>query len=243
MKPLQLLVTIALVVAGILVYDTAFRGSDAPLDRMAVREVVRPRAPSPEGVREDRPALRGDFLDALPAWKAEIESRVADLEAGLPGGGASFEAGADRPPSGARPHPPASWRPEPLAEGEAPRFEPEDLAWFRALDEELLRIRREEAETRSITAQLQRIRSDLPNEMRDDVVAATRTFRAEKRDILARSRDEPLSNERRKAAFDEARRRYEEAIRRVAPVEADEIIQRFGSYPGRRLGQPFKGNR
>ena len=240
MKPVQLLVTIALVGAGILLYDT-LRSGEMSLDPAPYRDVVRPAAVPDE--RPDRPALRGTLLDTLPEWKAEIEARVADLEVALQGAPRGTKDGTGGGGGAIPARPPDAWRPEDVREGEEPRFDPQDLAWFRALDEELLRIRREESEVRSITAQLQRIRSDLPDGMRDDIVAATRTFRAEKRDILTRSRRESMSLERRQAAFDEARQRYDSAIQRVAPVEAEEIIQRFGSYPGRRLGKPFGRNR
>lgn len=234
MNAVQLLVTVALVGCGILIYDTV-RGTPPAPAPAEVPVVGRP-APeaTPDPVAPVRPALQGAGYDVLADRLAELEERLTGLEDIA----SREDTGAG---SGLR-------RPERLPAfepGEAvpSEFTPEEIAWFRALNEEVLRIRRTESEIRSIRAQLDRIRPDFPDDVRDDLVGVTRTFRAKKRELLGQALRERWPVERRTEALEAALDAYQEQVYRLAPADAEDIVQRFGNFPGSRRDGPFSRDR
>ena len=244
MKPIQILVTVALVGCGILLYDT-FRGPPPAPVPVDVPVLDRPAPPTDGGGGErvpTRATLQGPGIEVFANRLEELEARIDNLEASLrrrgtsPGAGSGSAAG-----SGLQ-------RPESLADVEAggavpSAFTEEEIAWFRALNEEVLRIRREESEIRSIRAQLDRIRTDFPDDVRDQLVEETRQFRAQKRDILGQALREHWSVERRQQELETARDTYQERVYRLAPGDGEEVLRRFGNFPGYRLDGPFARDR
>lgn len=231
MKPLQLLVMAALVGAGLLIYDTV---KGEPQGGVTEIEVA-PRAPTPGMPEVSEEARReGHALNALLVRVEALEERLLAIE------------GGERDP-GTEPTGPASapreWRPGVAVDGQAPEFEPESLAWFRAMEEAVAVQRRREASERSVAIQLRRAGVDLDDRTRQEVIDATLDYQARNRGHYKTGAAEKWTPEQRKAVLDKSRAAFEKTLESVAPRDAQTLLETLGKYPGFRPTGPFARER
>ena len=174
MNLLQLVLTLVLVAGGIFVYDTFVADDPQPVTPDAPPvEVPVTRAPEPEP--EMRVDLPGAGVDCLVSRIDDLEARLAE---------SLIEARERRPDSvgGGLGPAPGEFRVEDVEEGEEPEFDERDLAWFRAMKEEVDRRQRQERFEQMISGQLDRTGVELTGEQRQGVVKATLDYRAKIRE-------------------------------------------------------------
>ncbi len=247
MKPIQLVITIALVGAGLLLYDTLRGGPTPPGTTVQVGALDRPASAGTEpGAHEPAAgngALSGVGAEAILDRMAAVEQRLTGLENAIREGRGRPHEGPTNEEGGSGFRRPEEFPETALREGEDPRFSEDEVRWFRALSEEVLRRRRKEAEITAIQSQLDRIRPGLMSDVRDELVETTRLYREEKRTVLGQAAKESWSLEKRQAALQKAQTEYEAEVRRLLPRDAEDVLQRFGAFPGSRMDRPFRRDR
>ncbi len=226
MNVLQLVLTLVLVAGGLFVYDTfvADRSPPAPTESLRVDT---PAAPPPATTPVEPPMrveLQGAGVEALVRRVEALEARAEELAAAASRRATPGEGGAGIPPG---------FRVEDVVDVEEPIFDERELAWFRAMKDEVDRQQRQERFERMISNQLERTGVSLTDEQREGVLKATLDYR---QSITARYRQEGFSKqpaEVRNEALSQLRADYEQSLYMLVPAaEADKILQQMGRFPG-----------
>lgn len=229
MKLATVLVQVALVAAGILVYDQV-RGSD-PVDLLPPEpSVVRLEAPAP--VEPPPPVvLEGKGVGVLVEQMGDVVRRVAGLEKQMK------ERTVVVGDSGYRPTPtPGAPGTEPGEtyvdeNGNTRRFADDEVAWFRALKGEVDAIERRERYVDMFGRQLDRLGISLTDEQQAKVVDQTIAFRAKVRDAGRAAAGK--TQEERRSAMDLLREEYSQTVYSLVPAgDAEKIVESMGRYPG-----------
>ncbi len=232
----QILTTVLLVAAGLLVYDAL-----GPR-----RDVVPAGGASPVRSDVERSAPDGAAADAAPApfpllvgtgdevWRADVERRLAALESRTTAGTAAAEdatppapgtvgdavdetaqaTGSDAPSGGTRASP------------ARPAVSPEQVRRFRTLLEAVERQRRLERAVKEIGAFLDQTGAKLTDGERRAVIATAVRYQARWRDEQGQLKGEGHTDAERKAASASLLAEFEGALRDEVPAaEADLIVQ------------------
>lgn len=225
----QLVLTLVLVGGGLFVYDAFIAERAEPVVPEAP-PVVQPAIRPVESVEPPmRVELQGAGLDGIVARLDDLEARIGDLM----GRDADGPVGGRDLPRGIRMDLPTALQPDGSAEGETPEFDPEVMAWFRAMKEEVDRQVRQERFEQMIGNQLDRTKVVLTEEQRDSVIQATIAYRGRIRTSYREKGFSEKAPEERKQALDLLKADYEQSLYTLVPAaEADQILEQMGRYPG-----------
>ena len=244
MRLAQVLLTAALVVAGLVAYDLV-RGHAPAEPAPAVDAPLRSPLPAADG-RPPPIVIEGSGTEAVLARIERVEAQVGAIQDALSryrfvaadattpsprsGGGAAPRGGV--PP----------FVPPPEYDPSRSSFRPEDLAWFKALREEVDRVDRAERAATFVRAQIGRTGVRLSDENRERVVVLELARRDRVRDVLRSSTGSTA--EGRRVALE----RLTEEFRRdlaafLAPDEASAIAKELARYPGFGAGVGEEGER
>jgi hypothetical protein len=236
MKPLaQVLMTVVLVAAGIVLYDTVVVER-----RGASPDAVPPTTERERAQEVDEPApfplLQGRGDDA---WRADLEHRIEVLEAGLaragpakhpgsaaPDGGGSPQAGPSPEgpgPDGASPSTGSS--DEPWMDAEGAKYDaegrrivtPKELTRFRKMLEAVEHQRQREKAARAVSQFLDKIGVKLTDDERKAVIGTTLDYQGKWRQASGSFGKDDEGNQKRTEAHAALVRDYEQALRAVAP--------------------------
>jgi len=231
MKLSTVFIQIALVAAGILVYDQ-IRGSDPVESLPPEPTVVRVEAPAPAPA----PApvvLEGKGVDVLVDQMGDVQTRIADLERKMRSRTTVVADAGHRPANAGgtdaeAPEDGATFVDE---NGNTRRFSDEDVAWFRSLKGEVDAIERRERYVQMFDRQLDRLGISLTEDQQSKVIDETIAFRTKVRDA---GRDAAgKSQEERRAAMDVLRESYSQTVYSLVPAgDAEKIVESMGRYPG-----------
>jgi len=229
-KAIHALISAALVVVGLVVYDGLRGGSGEPT-------VPPPRAASAsDPVARSAPVLEGAgqegvaaALAALSARLDRLEQVVRDASRAVPP--AAAPAVAAEPAPAVRP--PPEWRPPSASNGGTPAFTDDDLAWFRALKKESERREEQDREREIVARQIDDAGVALSPSEREAVVALTADYRARTRDFVHRASLEKRTPSQDDPVLVRLREEYERAVHELVPPEAARrIVTNMGHYPG-----------
>lgn len=250
MKPAYLLVNVLLVGAGLFAYDTLRAERPVPVTEPV--PVVRAPEPAAEPAPEPLPgiSLVGMGEEQIFERLDKMAKRLASLETQLKQQGrtrviADSGDGAGTPAYGA----PVSLDTLPQDEDGNPVFDAQEMAWFRALKEEVDRQVRMERYEDMIGRQIDRMEVSLSDEQREQVIAAAIDFRNSIRDSIRQLGDQPgeTTREAREAAVAEVRENFSQTMYSLVPAsDAEILLSQLGGYPGRgdvQRGTPFRGRR
>lgn len=225
----QLVLTLVLVAGGLFVYDTfvAERSPPAPTEPL----LVDTSPATPTAATPDEPPMRvelqGAGVEGLLRRVEALESHVEELAA------AAASAGRRTTPGEGGVGIPPGFRVEDVVEADEPVFDERELAWFRAMKDEVDRQQRQERFERMISNQLDRTGVSLTDGQREGVLKATLAYR---QSITARYREEGFSKqpaEVREQALTQLRADYEQTLYTLVPsAEADKILEQMGRFPG-----------
>ena len=241
MKLSTVFVQVALVAAGILVYDQV-RGSD-PIESMGPETpVVRIEAPPPAEAPLPPVVLEGKGVGVLVERQGEFDRRLADLEKRLKSRTVAVTDAGYRPSSTGATDRPEEGKTFVDENGNTRRFGDADVAWFRSLKGEVDAIERRERYVQMFDRQLDRLGVSLTEEQQAKVVDQTIAFRTKVRDA---GRDAAgKSQEERKAAMDVLREEYSQTVYTlVSAGDAEKIVESMGRYPGYGFRQGASGRR
>ena len=227
MNVLQLVLTLAVVAGGLFVYDTFLADHPVPTPPEVARTEPT-TAPPPRDEPAMRVELQGAGVEGLVRRIAELEERLDEIAA------APSAVPAPRPtPGEGGAATPSSFRPADLVDGADPTFDERDLAWFRAMKDEVDRRQRQERFEEMVGNQIDRSGVTLTADQRSGVLEATMKYRAS---IRAAYREEGFSQkppEEREQALQLLRAEYEQTLYTLVPAsEADTLLQQMGRFPG-----------
>jgi len=228
MKPAVLLVQVALVAVGILVYDQV-RGSEPVGHGLPEVSVVREEVPAPPA--PPPVVLEGKGTGVLVEKMGQLDRRLADVERTVAQRTTAAAPPDTRPVSGSGEGPVVPEETYVDENGIERRFSDEDIRWFRAMKDEVDAIERRERYVEMFDRQLERLGVSLTDHQRDKVVDATIAFREKIRDA-GRTRTTQTDEERR-AAMEGLRQEYSNTVFSLVPnAEAEKIVESMGRYPG-----------
>ena len=242
MKLSTVFVQVALVAAGILVYDQV-RGSEPAESLGPEPAVVRLEAPAPE------PAplpvvLEGKGVGVLVEQMGDVNRRVADLEKQMKTRTVAVADAGYRPTTsdGTGDQTPEEGATYVDEDGNTRKFSDDDVAWFRALKGEVDAIERRERYVEMFDRQLDRLGISLTEEQQKKVVDETISFRTKVRDA---GRDAAgKSQDERRVAMDTLREAYSQTVYSLVPAgDAEKIVESMGRYPGLGFRQRDAGAR
>jgi hypothetical protein len=236
MKLSYIVLQIALVGAGILVYDQVRGGQEPAAPVIAGLDTPRGQPASAPEIEVMAPVvLEGKGMDAVVDRLVALEQRVAGLtERTTVVGDSGYPAG--RPAA-----------PEIAAEGTAERaanpesgYAQAEIDWFRGLKKEADQIERRERYASMINRQLNRADVDLTDEQRGRIVDSTIAFRNRMRDEMRQAQERGDDRDARQTLIDGIRTEYEQTVYSLLPVgDAEKVIESVGRYSGfgsRRVG-------
>lgn len=231
MKLSTVFVQVALVAAGILVYDQ-IRGSDPVESLNPEPAVVRVEAPAPEPA----PApivLEGRGVGVLVDQMKDVLSRISDLETESRNRVTAVADAGYRPTTseGNAVGTPAEGETYVDENGNTRRFSDDDVAWFRALKGEVDTMERRERYVTMFDRQLERLGIALTDDQKTKVVDETISFRNKIREAGRQAGGQ--SPEDRRASMDTLREEYSQTVFSLVPTaEAEKIVESMGRYPG-----------
>jgi hypothetical protein len=241
MKLGYLLVNLALVGGGILVYDLT-RKDPAPPSTPAPVIAARDESPRPAEPPAEAPRLAGMGLEEAVRRIEELERRLRSVEgaprAGVVADGASREPGSTTPSGTAEGDPPAYQVPTSAG------FDARTVQEFRVLLEELERQRQEERRADAIRTQLGRLDLMLSTEQTQAVIRETLAYRERVSEAFRQASTSGATREQREASIEPIRADYENALRRQVPeAEVEKILDSLARGPGGRNGRYRDGLR
>ncbi len=230
MKLSYIVLQIALVGAGILVYDQVRGDHEPAAPVIAGLDTPRGQPTSAPEIEVMAPVvLEGKGMDAVVDRLVALEQKVAGLAERTTRvvGDSGYPAG--RPGA-----------PEIAAEGAAERagdpereYEQREIDWFRGLKREADEIERRERYASMINRQLNRADVELSDEQRGRIVDSTIAFRNRMRDEMRQAQERGDDRDARQALIDGIRTEYEQTVYSLLPVgDAEKVIESVGRYSG-----------
>ncbi|MDA1194116.1 MAG: hypothetical protein O2894_02945 [Planctomycetota bacterium] len=240
MKPSYLLINIALVAGGLLLYHTLVGTPEAHHSARAYDHLqadsLQPGnlGDVPDDYNPAPVVLDGGAGSALARRNAErlssLESLLAKLSRRADGDTSSAEIGVA--PDAALPSLSAD---DALGTGDTPVFDDRTLRSLEIYMDEINRRKQEENNRQRIDGELQRLGAELDADQRAAVVSATLSFQKKAGELMRQgwSRDD-AGREQRRVAFDQLREEYTSTLNTLVPASEAEKIA--GSRIVRGLG-------
>ena len=229
MKLVYVILQVALVGAGILIYDQVRTSEAPPVFPDDPIDVARAAEPAPREVEVLPPiVLEGTGVEAMSDRLSALERKVAEARARR-----STEVVPD---SGYRPPVPSGVdgrddRERDPETGHA--HSTEDIEWFRSLKRGADQIERRERYVSMMNRQLNRLELSLTDSQRQSVIDTTISFREKVQQKMRDAQAKSLDRDARQAVLEQLRGEYESTVYSLIPAtEAEKVVQSLGRYPG-----------
>jgi hypothetical protein len=239
MKLGYLLINLATVGGGILVYDLVRKDPPASGSPVDVAPLAPREEPAAEPPPSEGPRLAGAQTEELLRRIEGLERRVRDAES-MPRSVAVVDDAGNRIP-GVTPTAPVETDggSDDTDERGEPRsaFDPRQVQDFRALLEEVEKQRQEERRVEQIKNQFTRMDVQLTDDQQKSVIAETLRYRERVADAFRQATQDKSTREQRTAVMESLRMDYEVTVRRLVPeAEAQKILEGMTDRPGVRRG-------